>query len=838
MPRKSFLHSTAGKVILAFLVACVAFTLAWRVMHRSFSGVLQTVDQLSTPNEKLKVINELFQGITQLDQLQRQRAVNDQKKLSRSSLRQSRFLQQNLDSLAHLSEGDTLQVMRIDSMKKLLRSRDALFGQYQQLRSDIVHNKSLSKQIKSLSELVASSAGVMDSSVITTQQTITTTLVNPSTIGDSAFVTPEPQGNSFWNRLFGKKKEVARTPLQKIVNEELRVKIDTLTVAQQDSVIAEIEGYIQQIQFEQESRSTDFIDKELTLIGVSGRINRQLLTLLHEVEKEELKQVKQSNAEAASVVENGFKNIQLIFILFFLVAGCLVLLVIFDIGKSNRYRKALQAAKEEAERLSQVKQQFLSNMSHELRTPLQSVIGFAEQAAHQQPAQPQTLKAIQRSASHLLDVVNEVLDYNRIVSGRFSFSPKPFGLETLLQEIIAVMEPAALKKGLQLRLHHNLRKDQMYFADGFRLRQILYNLLGNAIKFTDTGYVLLKVIGESEGNMDRIHFEITDTGIGISEAQQAVIFNAFEQANGSIAAAYGGTGLGLSIVKALVEQQNGVLEIESEPEKGTTFRITLQMLRVQGTLADGAPVLVAPENTSPMKVTVIDDDELILQLCGMILSRHHIPHELVYQPQRWLQELKENDFTHALVDMRMPVMSGVDVCHILKERFGDKITVIALTAQVLPEERNSVLEQGFDGLLCKPFREEELMQTLRQLHGALQQEWIGEADMDLSAVMEMTGGDEQLLEGYLRDWHRDTETDLGLLQVHLSAQNHLQAREVVHRLAGRVGMLGNGSLHKQLRQAEQQLATQMPGDDQLQPLVKELQQMLQKVKALLELQQS
>jgi signal transduction histidine kinase/DNA-binding response OmpR family regulator len=545
--------------------------------------------------------------------------------------------------------------------------------------------------------------------------------------------------------------------------------------------------------------------------------------------------VKESNVNAASMVEEGFRNIQLIFLLFFLVAGCLVLLIIFDIGRSNRYRKELQAAKEEAERLSQVKQQFLSNMSHELRTPLQSVIGFAEQAAHQHPAQPQTLQSIQRSASHLLDVVNEVLDYNRIVSGRFSFSPKPFVLETLLQEIMAVMEPAALKKGLELRLHHNLRKEQQYFSDGFRLRQLLYNLLGNAIKFTSEGYVLLKVNGETEGNMDRLRFEVTDTGIGMSPEQQEVIFNAFEQAAGHIASDYGGTGLGLSIVKALVEQQHGTLELESEPGKGTSFVVTLEMLRVEGKTESGTPVLVAAQHHQHFKVAVIDDDELILQLCGMILSRHHIEHELVHHPRRWLNGLDHMDFTHALIDMRMPVMSGVEVCNTLKERFGNKINVIALTAQVLPEERGTVLEQGFDGLLCKPFREDELLAILHDTAAQQDQEWIGQSDMDLSTVLEMTGGDETLLDEYLHDWHRDATADTGLLQVQLSTRNTAQAREVVHRLAGRVGMLGNASLQHLLRQAETQLAVEEQDETLLNQILKDMRQMLAKVEALMEI---
>ena len=201
--------------------------------------------------------------------------------------------------------------------------------------------------------------------------------------------------------------------------------------------------------------------------------------------------------------------------------------------------------------MSKIKQRFLANMSHEIRTPLQSIIGFSEQLKNYRGTHLEAVDAINSSSEHLLHIVNEVLDYSRISTGSFVLSSENFQLMEVVKEVESALRIQAGKKGLTLLLDVEEAKDHHVRGDAFRLRQVLYNLLGNAIKFTSKGYVKLGLKTREEKNKVQCYFEISDTGIGIRREDLSKIFNQFEQANALITRNYGGTGLGLTIAKSL-----------------------------------------------------------------------------------------------------------------------------------------------------------------------------------------------------------------------------------------------------------------------------------------------
>ncbi len=788
---QSFLAPLKGKVLAAFLLAAIAIALAVTITYFSFYGLLAKVDELSLPNNKLKSLSYLFEQITRLDQQQRADALRNPEKSYGTLLRESKSISSALDSLASMSWEDKRQAERLQAMKRILHKRDYLLIEYLKSKSDFFLNSKLSLKLDSLSEILVQSQPKADSSVTTTQKKTVTTVY-----------LPDETKKSFFGRLFGgKKKDSAENRVE--VKEEISVKTDTLAVARQDSAIAQVGRIMKSLDEGQRTQTRQMMKRELDLINTNISLINQLLSILQEVENEEISSIERKNAEAASLVSSSIQRIGIIMLVFFLLAALLVFLILVDISRSNYYRLQLIKAKEEAEELGKVKQRFLANMSHELRTPLQSIIGFAEQLKN--PAvSNEAVIAIQSSSEHLLQVVNEVLDFSRIESDTFTFENAPFFLDKVIDEVTSVIRISAEKKGLQLIVaNHNLPAN-VVVGDAFRLKQILYNLLGNAVKFTSQGEVKLET-EVTQGKYIKCVFKITDTGIGIAPEDIGRVFGQFEQGNMNIHKQYGGSGLGLSIVKKLVDLQQGKMEVSSEPGKGTTFTLKLYFDKAPAVIsAEVDSILPIETNIDPGRVLLVDDDPLILRLCSLILENNNVNFKAMNQPEKILEE-NLDDVNFIFLDIRMPGINGIELCQLLRARKSE-VQIIALTAHVLPQEQSSLLQSGFDQLLSKPFREQDLLKMLG-IHRAavttpIQKET---SSLDLSSIKKMTMGDDALFQSVLVQFAEDTQKNKQDLEKQFQEKNTKAIREIVHQLSGRVGQMGATSLSQQFRQVETEL---------------------------------
>ncbi|WP_066838853.1 ATP-binding protein [Rufibacter ruber] len=809
------LHSIRGKIIAAVLLGAVAVLMSWTITQKGFQEILLTVEEVSAPNEKLRTVNSLFQSLTQLDQLQRTHANRSPEKPQEVFRKKVDQIQRTLDSLRDYRTGNPQQLQLLDSLQAKLLERERLYGKYLQLRAEMIQNEALSRRIRSIAKVIATSQPQIDSTVVTASKKITTTTLVPTEEGQTA---PKKQKPSFFSRLFGGRKGEGLPPALKQVEEELQVQVDTLSIARQDGALWKVEKMMRKVEQEHHQRTTQLLNREMEWLTANSQLHTQLLGMLRALEEEELAAVRRTNQAAMGVVNQSIARIDNIMIVFSLGAMLLVFLIFLDISRSNRYRKQLIAAKEEAEQLGQVKQRFLANMSHEIRTPLQAILGFSEQIKAQQTPSKLAVEAIHQSSEHLLHIVNEVLDYSRISSGKFSFEQREFNLHQLVTEVIEAMQLPTRKKLLKLALVYELEGRRQLVGDPFRLRQILFNLLGNAIKFTEAGQVTLTVSGTHPGDAAMVCFEVRDTGIGIPAHKLETIFDAFRQADAAVARTHGGTGLGLSIVKALTEGQGGTVQVQSVAGEGTAFRVQLPLVGVPdgAAVAEAAPVQEVKQLAKAGKVLVVDDDLFILQLCGAILQKHHFPHYCTSQSTALLEQDWEADVKLVLLDIRMPHLNGLDLCRSLRARIPADVQIFALTAQALPEERASILAQGFDGLLMKPFREQELVALVSSKILPLSLDFkreaasVGETALHLEALRNMLGPEEALLRAVLQQFVSETEQDVQLLLSALKAQEREPVREQLHRLAGRAGQLGGEELARQLRELEGALQQQEP----------------------------
>ncbi|MBB2145879.1 response regulator [Pedobacter sp. LMG 31464] len=784
--QKRFIRATKGKVVIGFLFACFALLTAWGISKFVFTEMLYTVEKLSTPNNRLRIVSELSNKIARLDQLQRDQAFNNAANEG-NFIKETRYLRLKLDTLSILYKKDAHQLKRIKSIKRLLSDRDKQFLLYLEVRETLINTKSFSEEVKKLNELVSERSRQVDSAVITTA-TSTTTVVPEE----------EEKSKGFLSRLFGKKK----AEVYKIINEEFKIKHDTLNALAEDSIMKSIGGSLQDIELEQRQKSEKFLKRESVLANSSNALTKQMLDILREVEAEALAQIDLNGTQAKEVVNDGVIQITAIIIVFFLITVVLVYLILLDITKSNKYRKALELAKDEAEYHGKAKQRFLSNMSHEIRTPLQSILGYSEAIVHQANPNKKDIDAIYQSAVHLLQIVNEILDYNRIISGEFSFNKQAFNINNLLAEVVAVMQPLAEQKSIKLISTLDIDDNIYVVGDPFRLKQILFNLLGNAIKFTLKGGVFLRISCKQQENDLHFSFIIEDTGIGFGNEHIERIFNEFEQIDTPEKYLINrtGTGLGLAIVKSLIESQEGRIHVKSKVGVGTTFSVYLKYILANEQQSETINSnQFAFLNTG--KVWVIDDDKLILDLCGLIFDQHHIPYQSYSEVASVLNEQTDENVKYVLIDMRLPEMSGIKLCHLLKKRMSPEVKFYAITAQVLPDEREMVLKEGFEGIIMKPFRSEDLLSIFDKSEIAIEP-----VDFNISSLEKMTLGDQQMLEKILQRFKEDSASDADELKVNLSANDQANSRLIIHRLAGRIAQIGSKKLGASFRLLEEEIA--------------------------------
>lgn len=817
VPGKSFISSIKGKVIIALLLACFALFMAWGVSRVAFKEMLNTVEHISAPSERLRVVNAISRRIGSLDQLQKKQAFNDPRNYAKL-FKQTKELRVVLDSLSLLYSGDTLQLDRIRKIKRLLSQRDKQFINYLTVRERLVNNKVFSEQVQNLNNIVSRSAEQADSTILATEEKTSTTTIYP-----------DEKPRNFLSKLFGRKRP-AKDNSFKIISEE-KVKRDTIALSVEDQMAKSLEKSIRIIEKEQRKKNASFLNREAELANANSLLISQMLDVLRKVESEVVNQIELNGIQAKKVVNTSIATISLIMLVFVLLTGLLLYLILTDISRSGRYRAELELARDEAEYHGQAKQRFLSNMSHEIRTPLQSIIGYSELIRHEERPKRQDIDAIYNSSEHLLQIVNEVLDYNRIISGKFTFSNEVFDIRSLMKEVIAIMRTQAESKSLKMIADLDLQELKYINGDPFRLKQILFNLLGNAVKFTNQGEITLSVNYKRKEDDLHFTFVVKDTGIGLSEQQSKRVFNEFEQAMGYEGDTVNrkGTGLGLTIIKSLVENQGGRIYVKSQEGVGSVFTVYLTFKLAHQPEADHAGRLNSL--TKNCKVWIVDDDQLILDLCDVIFKKNNIAHRSFSAPSELLNAEWEDDITHVLVDMRMPEMSGITLCKKLKEKVSSKVKIYAITAQVLPDEREYLLDSGFDGLVMKPFREVELLSALEDISISTQSEYglIPQAEVDLSWLKKMTFGDEEQLAKILMRFKQDSLNDIEELNNAIDENDKDKLCLICHRLAGRIAQVGGKSLAAEFRVYELKLREkkQMPGrEEELSVLIEKLLKMI------------
>ena len=374
--------------------------------------------------------------------------------------------------------------------------------------------------------------------------------------------------------------------------------------------------------------------------------------------------------------------------------------------------RLLDAARLKADDANRAKGEFLANVSHEIRTPLSAIIGMAQHLREAAP-RDEMLRRIQHSAESLMSIISDILDFSKIESRKLTLDREPFSLRETVEDAVETLRLRAGEKGLGLYSDVLAEVPDRLVGDPMRLRQVLLNLIGNALKFTDRGDIRLRVgVATELPGQVCLHFAVMDTGIGIPRDKQDVVFEAFAQADGSAARRYGGTGLGLSISARLVALMGGDIWVESEAGVGSAFRFTAQFSLGAGASVE-EPAAVA--TTAPLTVLVAEDEEVHhALLAGLLASRGHRVVS-ARNGREALVELSQNSVDVALLDLQMPEMDGLEVTATvrhLERTAGGHLLIVGMTASTLQQDLDRGLAAGMDRFVTKPIARDLLLQIV------------------------------------------------------------------------------------------------------------------------------
>lgn len=497
-----------------------------------------------------------------------------------------------------------------------------------------------------------------------------------------------------------------------------------------------------------------------------------------------------------------------------------------QINRERRERQRLAHEHELAE--TRAKLDFLGKMSHELRTPMNAIAGFTGLAIGSRSENERLthLEHIDKASKSMLKVLDDVLNLTRIETDALKLNHDEFSLATILDQVMSLVATSAADKGIQLTVNRDPRVPDWLEGDGTHLEQVLMNLVGNAVKFTEQGFVRLNVeLAGADSVKARIHFSVEDSGIGITQEQLDRLFTPFAQGDQSLSRKYGGSGLGLIISKRLVELMGGRIEVQSEPDRGSRFSFTLSLAVVAAREA-GLPEVTPGEPTTDaarlrgVRVLVVDDNALNRRLAREILEDIGIAVELAENGEQAVSAVHSKPYDAVLMDLQMPVMDGLQATRNIRESGGyEGLPIIAMTANAMAQDREMALASGMNDFLPKPIDSRQLFQLLGKWIPENRREKMNESNsrpgngvttglpdslpgIELQEALQRLGGRQSLLLDLLREFSQEQQdADRRIAGLWQKGQGEDAIREA-HSLKGMAANVGCNKLSETARQVE------------------------------------
>jgi signal transduction histidine kinase/DNA-binding response OmpR family regulator len=569
---------------------------------------------------------------------------------------------------------------------------------------------------------------------------------------------------------------------------------NTLSKQASDSILANSKKLLTSVKVKAEKKKESLNFEENKLLKNEIAISEQLRKVLRIIEREIIinsiknNTLKEKSLKKVNEVVTASAIIGLVLTLIFSI------LIVSDYSKSQLYKKQLEIANFKTKNLLKSREQLISTVSHDLKTPLSTIVGYTELLGNSDVNTKQSyfVKNIKNSSEYITQLVQDLLDFSQIEAGKITIEKVPFSLPEVIDEVAKSIQNVYKKKNIDLIIHVDEELNNRIVGDPFRLKQILTNIIGNAYKFTEKGYIKINAYKTSENSFFTISIE--DTGIGITKGNQKLVFEEFAQANENIKKKYGGTGLGLSICQKIITILGGNLKLESEFGNGSTFIIELPLLY-------DASKNIIPKiekqislNTKKYTFIVIDDDINLLHLTSGVLKQENHTVLSFDNAVKALEAIDTNDFDFIITDIQMPVMDGFSFVEKLKESKYSTYKnqpIIALTGRA-DLDYSVFTKAGFTTVIKKPYSPKVLLETMQQIieNNELPTVEINKDEEILSSKMyslktlkQFLGNDKESLSVFLNQFIESSKRNMVYLEKAVNEKNTSEINAIAHRIA-------------------------------------------------------
>lgn len=784
------------QISVGLLLTLAALLLAGTcyISYRNLSSIVSTLQTDIKPALRLVSIRDISRTLEKADNSIRLYSVTEDTLELPPYYRAISSIDEKVNKLRDECLNDTLFLSRIDTISEQIEENIVAWNQILYL----IHDDKVVENLKKLSDKV-----------------------------DSVAENNQKKGRGILRRVFSSG--------DKNILNELELASNLQEIEQQDSLTKKI-----------------MRERESNLANISSRISDKLYELISNMENEVFVRLQQKTHVADQIAGQTYNWL----IMFSISGGLLVLLVLFIIirftRKTYEYQTALEYSKGEAENLARTKEMFMANMSHEIRTPVTAIAGFTEQLMHE-PLNENVkgiLKIIKSSSDYLVRIINDILDFSRLQNEKMVLEKVHFNIDAILREVYNIFENQARNNNTVLSFSLSDETPHILSGDPYRLKQVIVNLVSNAIKFTRDGKVKYSVrsVNKKFPELELI-VEVTDTGIGIDETKQKIIFEDFIQAEISTSRKYGGTGLGLSIVKKIIELHKGKIECESKVGMGTriTCYIPYNIGDEKQVRAEIDQPVTIPEKIKNLKILIADDEEYNRLLFKKIMDRWDIKHDEAANGLEAIEKLKARNYDLLFMDIRMPEMDGIRASKYIREEMKipeHVMPIIFISAVSTDEDRKEYLKSGANAFLQKPFTEEDLLSAMLDMSEKQSSFKVSEEDSDdskeiipkarlnLNNLYHISGGNEEFVKQMLESFITTTEKGLADLNSSVLNKDYNSASEVAHKLLPPCHHLGAEDLYNSLIKIEKGIAN-YADPIIFEALVRESQREYERVKKLL-----
>lgn len=785
----------AFKIILAYvllaIVALLSIIYAYDIV-KQFAN--QTQDE-SIPQKKNYYITQTF-SLLYASEAQGQiigMTASDYNRYNKT-LNQA---EDKIDSLQMILV-DSLQILKIDTIKQLITRKR--YNTKQLIKSN---KESSTEELyqKNIEQLIAIQDTVIQEKQI--EQRI-------ETIQDTLIVKKKPK--NFFKRIASAFIH-SDTDTTTVVNITQQIHNDTIIQKfnPSDSIIRLFKDIQTNVALQRKELDLALIQKANNLRYNNSLLNQKINHLLREIEQEAIDTSLKRTEENQLLFNRFIKQLREIGLLALLIAIFSLFIIVKDLAKSNYYKKQLMQSKLHAETLMAHREQLMLTISHDIRTPLSSIMGYIELITNlkPQPREQYYLTNMQSSASHILSLANDLLDYHRLESNKMEINRVSFDLEELVSDITISFAPLAEAKNLNIKLEINKAEQPfLYIGDKIKIRQIIGNLLSNAIKFSKQGEVILNVCQQQ--NIDKqpeVTFTVTDNGPGISLSDQKLIFNEFAQLSSENKAQ--GFGLGLTITRKLTHLLGGKLSLQSEINKGSSFKVYIPLTystEIKQLKEASTPLSVIDETT--ITCLLVDDDPIQLAMVETILKQQGINVVSCIESINVPTLLAQQNFDLVITDIQMPNIDGIALLHLVRNSTltnAAHIPVIALSGNVA--QNDAYYETaGFSAFLAKPFTSSNLLHLIQTTLQAAKKQSL---NYHFNALTAFAAGDATASITILKTFYLETLNNIELLLQYQKSVNKSELAKLAHKLQPILNMIGAENTVTKLRKLqEEELSTQ------------------------------